>query len=255
MRKLVLFGLIFFSTFFLSFKNYDEISKNSSSDFHNKTFELKHFIKNGVEVALDLTHPYANNPPQTRNTPFVEFTFNGETDILEAQLSGYCNGTSVKYTIVNNELLVLERGGTTLQDCGGDEETEFFSPLSGNIYLQQPANNLKYEFTENNNKLTIWSDENHKLVFEQKVLSVEENRLENAIAIYPNPTKEIIKIDLKSNEINLSEISIIDNQGKEILKQTNNLQTIDISKLSSGIYFIKIKNDSNITITRKIIKE
>jgi hypothetical protein len=65
----------------------------------------------------------------------------------------------------------------------------------------------------------LWIDENHKLYFAQKVLSVAENIPEKAISRYPNSSEEIINIDEKLTSIKLSEISITDSKGKGILKK------------------------------------
>ncbi len=47
----------------------------------------------------------------------------------------------------------------------------------------------------------------------------------------------------------------MDIEGKEVLKQTTNFEMIDISKLPSNYYLLKIITDEKITITKKIIKK
>lgn len=140
-------------------------------------------------------------------------------------------------------------------DCGDDEDNDFFNPITGNFYSQEPAKNVNYEFSEDKKGLFLWINENHKLVFSKKVLSVEKNQLENAISFYPNPTKEIIHIDVKTSSIKILNISIIDSQGREIIKKSSNFQFIDLSKISKGIYFLKITSDATLSFTKKIIKE
>jgi len=230
-------------------------SQDISSAFDNKKFELKHFIINGQVEELDLTNPNDATGNTLRDIPFIEFTFNNNTEILNAFIAGYCNGTSAEYKVLDNYLEVLERGGTTLMDCGNDESSEYFFPVKGQINWTENTNQVFYKFDEDGENLTLWINENHKLIFEEKVLSIKKSILENAIAIYPNPTKDYINIDINSNNVNLIKVSIIDNQGKEVIKKVNNLKTIDISKLASGIYFIKLKSNSNTSITRKIIKQ
>ena len=72
--------------------------------------------------------------------------------------------------------------------------------------------------------------------------------------IYPNPFTNSFRIEL--NEVNNdTEISIINMLGKEV-KQiiTNQIETeINLSKYSSGIYFVKVKQGDVIS-TKKIIK-
>lgn len=90
------------------------------------------------------------------------------------------------------------------------------------------------------------------MVFEEKILSVKENNLENQIIIYPNPIKDILNI--KTENSILSTVSIIDFQGREVLTKSTNLNSINMSKFSSGVYFLKIKSDNNVSIFKKIIK-
>jgi len=203
---------------------------------------------------LDLSHPLDPTGNSMMPIPSAQFSFNNNTNELETSISGYCNGTDAKYTINENYLDVLDRGGTTLSDCGGHEETEYFTPITGNIYLQQPAKKVYYSINNDQNGFTLWSDINHKLAFEQKVLSTKEEFLEKAISIYPNPANEFIAVQIKEAAIIIDNISIIDVKGNVILKRQTNFEKIDISKLASGIYFLRIKSN-NIIIVKTIVKE
>lgn len=225
-----------------------------SSFFNDKTFELNHFIKNGEVEELDLKNPNDPSGNTSRGVPLIEFDFNSEENQLEASISGYCNGTEVKYKIFENCLEILLRGGTTLADCGGDESIDYFFPLKGIIDYNTTTDKVFFKFTEDKKGLWLWIDENHKLYFTKQVLSIEENQLEKAISIYPNPTNNYINIDVKQANIKLSQVSIIDFQGKEIIKKSSNFESIDISKLAKGIYFLKIRNDANLLIIKKFIK-
>jgi len=227
---------------------------NNTSLFDGKIFQFNYFLKNGIREDLDLSNPNDLNGKRPRVNPRVQFTFNKTSNILNASIDGYCNATNAKYRVDTDYLEVLQRESTTLNDCGGNEETNYFLPITGNIYMQQPAKNVNYHFNIDTKELFLWVDENNKLVFTERVLGLEENSLEEAISIYPNPSKGIINIDIKSNFVEILEVSIIDFQGKELLKSTSNHKTIDISKLLDGIYFIKLKSKSNSDITRIIIK-
>ena len=75
--------------------------------------------------------------------------------------------------------------------------------------------------------------------------------------IFPNPTKHNIVIE--GNSDNKTEISIINNLGKIVF--TTNLnnaefisETIDISHLKNGLYFLQITNSKN-RISKKIVKQ
>ena len=87
-------------------------------------------------------------------------------------------------------------------------------------------------------------------------LSTDEQFLRN-VSIYPNPSKDEINIDLSNNSFSTStEISIYNIEGKLVKTVTcndNSIQKINISKLSDGIYVLKVKNENRGEITRKLV--
>ena len=82
------------------------------------------------------------------------------------------------------------------------------------------------------------------------ILSVDESHIPQ-FSIYPNPAKNELTIDPKSNEILL--VEIVDVAGKIQTNQTISGSTrLDISSLRSGIYFVKLEGSGS---TLKFIKE
>lgn len=76
----------------------------------------------------------------------------------------------------------------------------------------------------------------------------------SSIFIYPNPAASILNFEVKNN-IAISAISINDISGKEIYKNSNLIgNSIDISNLASGVYFVTFKSDNSL-VTKKFIKE
>ena len=100
----------------------------------------------------------------------------------------------------------------------------------------------------------LWLDENHQLVFSEidGNLSVSENQLAASISVYPNPSKEIININI--NTINIDEVIVLNSKGSEVIRKKTDYNKIDISKLTSGIYFLRIKSKKGVFTTKKIIK-
>lgn len=77
---------------------------------------------------------------------------------------------------------------------------------------------------------------------------------ENAISVYPNPTKD--KVELSSDvEFKKITINSIDGKVLKTFSSTQKNQTIDISTLSKGIYFINITTVTDKLITKKIVKD
>lgn len=76
----------------------------------------------------------------------------------------------------------------------------------------------------------------------------------NAVTLYPNPAKNHITIE---SRVNLNKIEILDLTGKfvrEIKVSSSLAQTIDITDLNSGVYFVRYSNETE-TKTQKIIVE
>lgn len=91
----------------------------------------------------------------------------------------------------------------------------------------------------------------------ESVLGVNDNALDIAITMYPNPAKEQVTITNSSN-ILLEKATIYDLNGK-MVNQVNlsNMQgekVIDISALASGVYVVQIASDESIAVKR-LIKE
>ncbi len=221
-------------------KNVSTVTDNISF-FDNSDFTLEYFLVDGEREDLDLTNPLI---------PHMIFKLNDETNLLDTEIGGYCNATSAKYEVNENHLIVISRSATTLVDCGSDEETDFFDPITGNIYMQQPPEKVYYEITEDNKGLWLWMVENHKLFFTKETLGINENILDKLIQVFPNPANDYLTI--KSSTVQIFKVSIFDIQGKEVLIKTTGFDKIDLTNLDQGIYVVKLKTDSSI-LTKKII--
>lgn len=92
---------------------------------------------------------------------------------------------------------------------------------------------------------------NQIIWFENKgPLGIEENNT-NLFSLYPNPTNGLLNIQSKTS---IDEITIFNNLGQLLLASENKNQ-IDISTLSEGIYFVKIKDENGQTETKKVLKK
>ncbi len=86
-------------------------------------------------------------------------------------------------------------------------------------------------------------------------LSVEEDELNNAISLYPNPAKDQFYIN-NASYINLQKAVIYDISGRLIsehdISNASKTKTIEVPNTSKGIYFVNIHSDTAM-ITRKMI--
>lgn len=69
----------------------------------------------------------------------------------------------------------------------------------------------------------------------------ETNKL-SGIGIYPNPAKDIINISSLHN--NLKGVEVFNLNGQLLSKQQHNVEQIDISAISVGVYFLKLHLDT-----------
>jgi|GEM_PF-1964860 len=88
-------------------------------------------------------------------------------------------------------------------------------------------------------------------------LSIESEVLKNTIAIHPNPTKGEF-FNLKNDkQLNINNIAIYDLTGKIVLNESINNSAINnrisLSGINSGIYLVKISDENNNSVTKKLI--
>jgi hypothetical protein len=79
----------------------------------------------------------------------------------------------------------------------------------------------------------------------------------NSISVYPNPNTGILNINLTSELAHNSTLEVYDALGKLVVKHSldNELNTLNISNLTNGIYTFKVLNNSNLVKVGKLIKQ
>jgi hypothetical protein len=83
--------------------------------------------------------------------------------------------------------------------------------------------------------------------------------LSGSVTVFPNPSSELVHIEIKDITAKEIHLSIYSADAKEITKQKfNNLNqqlSINISKLPIGIYFLKLRDEKGLSISEhKILK-
>lgn len=77
------------------------------------------------------------------------------------------------------------------------------------------------------------------------------------ISMYPNPTADFVRFDLKNNSIQKVKYAIFDSNGKQILSETLDAQNyfiLDLSNFKSGLYLVKIDTNKQ-TFSKTIIRK
>jgi type IX secretion system substrate protein len=115
-----------------------------------------------------------------------------------------------------------------------------------------PDHNLSFEYLKHQDSetrlvagsLDIGAFEN------TSVLSIDDIKLSNNIAIVPNPATGIFNINLNGDV--LKSVIIYNNLGQQVKEITSN--KVNISNLSKGIYFVKIISQNGREAVKKVVK-
>ena len=77
------------------------------------------------------------------------------------------------------------------------------------------------------------------------------SELNSSLSIYPNPAKDQLFVE---TEMAVEEISVYDVFGRQQLAISGQQSAVDVSNLSDGVYFVKVKSENNEVVKRFIKK-
>jgi uncharacterized repeat protein (TIGR01451 family) len=111
------------------------------------------------------------------------------------------------------------------------------------------------------NSASIYFDFNPAIVTNmfstQFVAALAVNEFENGdFVFYPNPTSGIVTVSLKNTENSIASIAVYDILGKTIMTKNANdvtTQTIDLSGVQTGMYFIEVTTNTNLKVIKKLM--
>ena len=69
------------------------------------------------------------------------------------------------------------------------------------------------------------------------------------IAMYPNPSNELVNIDLESQ---IKSIEIYSLQGQKVITATS--KQVNVSHLSNGVYMVRVEDENGAIATKKLVK-
>lgn len=142
---------------------------------------------------------------------------------------------------------------------------DFCSGLIGSVdrengwiteYGNFPGNWVSFGEDNNDNFYIIDITDGEIFKINLDPLSINDVDLESKLMIFPNPTSEILNVQMPND--NIEAIKIYDTKGVLVLKQTTlsvSEISIPIDNLSKGFYFAEILSDQGKSIRRKLIIE
>lgn len=96
-----------------------------------------------------------------------------------------------------------------------------------------------------------FSDNQYVMNVIGNTLSVDEATLGNSISLYPNPTNNIINLNV-ANSVSINKLELYNILGKQVLN-LNNAKTLDLTNLESGVYMLRIVTNKG-SITKKVVR-
>ena len=237
----------------------DEISLTGVTQGTNLSLE---FIDNATLGTFPLNFNYSNSDDTYGNFSGayegtnISGTFTGtlETDVdaygtltLNDFGSGAYNGNVTRLkTQLNISLNV------TIINIGTASITNYYyyDDITGQLVFRTSTNIIDIDSfgTVINETVIVYEALN------QNILNTDEHtHFNNTIHIFPNPATNLLKFD-KPENIKIEKIKVSDLRGRIFEVPFDSIDTIDISNLLPGIYFIHIHTEANVH-SQKIIKK
>lgn len=119
--------------------------------------------------------------------------------------------------------------------------------------LGTPQSNMLFRFVFQSDATTSYDGAFIDNFVIENELGVDEFTA-NSISLYPNPARNVLNFST-GNNVTIAAVTINDITGKQIYKAANSANnSIDVSNLASGVYFVTFKSENN-SVTKKFIKE
>ena len=200
------------------------------------------------------------------NNPNI-FRIWASNNLIEGDLNFSSNPLLENLTIINNFFTSLDLSQNNILEYAsiennpnlemvniknGNNENLFWlsvfnSPNLSCIVVDDPLADNDFILVEANANITLVASP------EECELSINESELQNLIQVYPNPIKEKLNFNTQNNII-IHKIAIYNTLGSLVVQINNPTNSIDISKLATGLLFVQLETDQGIVI-KKVIKE
>ncbi|WP_299826208.1 T9SS type A sorting domain-containing protein [uncultured Pontibacter sp.] len=89
------------------------------------------------------------------------------------------------------------------------------------------------------------------------ITSAADDVLAKATEVYPNPVQNSLRVTVDATKVRNGTLNIYSITGQKVHEQhkLNPITTVDVSTLPAGIYMVRITDDNNANVTRRIIKQ
>jgi hypothetical protein len=196
----------------------------------NTTYAYKS-MKNGDSFAKKFGGPSGNDPDWFKITAKGYLNGSLKSDSSEFYLADY------RSSINSNDYIVQGWQWFNTANLGQVDSIQFFMYSSdvGSFGINTPLFFSIDDFTTS-----------------QLFVGVVENSITSNLFLYPNPTNGNLNINVHQNVLSPIAIRIMDISGKEVYTQTTDelANSIDLTFLNQGIYFVEVTLDGTRVIKR-----
>ncbi|MAM30589.1 MAG: hypothetical protein CMC13_16355 [Flavobacteriaceae bacterium] len=165
-----------------------------------------------------------------------------------------CDALGGEPIFFGTDSFAIEELVQTLGGCFNNDNLPFqltyFEFYFANASMTDP---YLYDITDDGNSgksMTITNVNGDTAYYNNALLSVEETNFDS-ISLYPNPATDRVTIQA---EISVDQVHLYNVLGNRLLSQKNQTNTIDISSLSAGVYFVEVVSSQQRSI-QKLIKK
>ncbi len=193
--------------------------------------------------STDLGTPYEVSEIDPTIQPFItileNLDFNGE---------GACNTFNGTYEHMGTNEMNSISFNSTDNDCGVQIHNSF-----ENSYFGFMQSYIWYNISQDSDGLTLAFGEPlmGSAIFKDYPLSASDFTL-NEVVIYPNPVSD--QLFISSENTMIETITIYSLTGKKVVEVVSETNSIDVTTLSKGMYFVEISSASGKSV-KKFIKK
>jgi aminopeptidase N len=129
---------------------------------------------------------------------------------------------------------------------GGESITLTFDHESNGQSFSVPMD-FEIETSQFDPELWLLSTNNVTVGTREKLLP------ENTVSLFPNPTKDIVQVEIKNNTLQMQSIQVFDNSGKLVLSNSyeNLIKTnLDVSQLPAGNYAVEVRTQEGMGVIK-----
>ena len=234
---------------------YVDILSNGNILFNNGDFTFTNYADSGIEQNI----PPSGAIGDANNDGFLDVFSNGQIHLNNSNSNNWIKintvGTISNINGIGARVEIQTTNGTQIRDVRSGEGFEFMSSLNthfgigaltsiNSITIYWPSGTVDFIANPAINTMHVITEGSALKVIDETLVDV---------SIYPNPVEDILTIKTSADVI--SKIAtVFDINGRRVLSMKLKSNTIDVSSLTGGVYFLRLESEGKI-MKRKFIKK